>query len=258
MNDDFFKILADFAFELSPERMALLAEKANGLNTVAEIDKIRKAWGPNVNSRLYTRFVESLDKHPEMTGRELKIAFEMALAVVRGSETKGCQELLWTGPTTSAVPVRQTEQALCELIQAARRKLFIVSFVAYKANSVINALSEAIARNIQIGFLLEPSKEQGGMVDVDSAKALKKNLPSADFYVWEASHNPSNASIHAKCAIADEDMALITSANLTSKAMDLNMELGVLIRNGNLPKQLAKHFEALIHEKIIVPKNGMN
>lgn len=30
------------------------------------------------------------------------------------------------------------------------------------------------------------------------------------------------------------------------------MELGVMLRKGNLPRQLHKHFEALISEKIII------
>lgn len=38
-----FDIIAEIAFELPPERIELLAEKARMLNTVAEIDKIRKA-----------------------------------------------------------------------------------------------------------------------------------------------------------------------------------------------------------------------
>ena len=48
-------------------------------------------------------------------------------------------------------------------------------------------------------------------------------------------------------------MALITSANLTGKAMEDNMEIGTLIKGGNLPEQLSKHLAALVDEKIIVP-----
>ena len=46
-------------------------------------------------------------------------------------------------------------------------------------------------------------------------------------------------------------MAYITSANLTAAAMERNMELGVLVKGGNLPIELHQHLEALISTKII-------
>jgi len=36
------------------------------------------------------------------------------------------------------------------------------------------------------------------------------------------------------------------SANLTGAALNLNMELGLEVRNGPLPQQLTNHFNALI------------
>lgn len=254
--DSLFNIIAELSFELSPDRMALLAEKFTRLENVAQINSVRSAWGPNINRTLYERFIYELEKQPGMTGNELAIAFKSAIAVVKSSEGKGRQELIWTGPATSSVAVRHTEQALCEVIQSAARRLFIVSFIAYKADVIIAALTDALLRNVQIDFLLETSKGHGGAVDIDSAAILREKLPAANFYVWAAEQNLGSASVHAKCAIADESMALITSANLTGKAMWHNMELGVLIRDGAIPKQLANHLYGLITEKIISPMRG--
>ena len=254
--DSLFNIIAELSFELSPDRMALLAEKFTRLENVAQINSVRSAWGPNINRSLFERFIRELAKYPGMTGNELAIAFKSAIAVAKFSDGKGRQELIWTGPATSSVAVRHTEQALCEVIQTAIRRLFIVSFVAYKADDVIIALTDALLRNVQIDFLLETSKEHGGAVDIDSAAILREKLPTANFYEWTSEQNLGAASVHAKCAVADESMALITSANLTEKAMRLNMELGVLIRDGSFPKQLVQHLNALIIEKIIVPIHG--
>jgi cardiolipin synthase A/B len=55
-----------------------------------------------------------------------------------------------------------------------------------------------------------------------------------------------SGSLHAKCAVADDDLLFITSANLTEFAMNLNMELGILVRGGELPGQVRLHFERLI------------
>jgi len=253
--DSLFSIIAELSFELSPDRMALLAEKFTRLENVVEINSVRSAWGPNINRSLFERFMRELAKHPGMTGNELAIAFKSPIAVAKLSEAKSRQELIWTGPATSSVAVRHTEQAFCEVIQSATRRLFIVSFVAYKADGIISALTDALLRNVQIDFLLETSKEHGGAVDIDSVAPLKEKLPTANFYTWASKQNIEAASVHAKCAVADESMALITSANLTGKAMEHNMELGVLIRDGALPKQLARHLYGLITEKIIIQRS---
>ena len=47
-------------------------------------------------------------------------------------------------------------------------------------------------------------------------------------------------------AQADGDTLFISSANLTRYATALNMELGVLIKGGDLPGRVASHFERLI------------
>jgi len=49
--------------------------------------------------------------------------------------------------------------------------------------------------------------------------------------------------LHAKLAVADGESLFISSANLTNAAMQLNMELGVLICGGELPAQVVKHFD---------------
>jgi phosphatidylserine/phosphatidylglycerophosphate/cardiolipin synthase-like enzyme len=52
--------------------------------------------------------------------------------------------------------------------------------------------------------------------------------------------------MHAKCAVADRRLAFVTSANLTGAAMTDNMELGLVVRGGDVPKRISNHFDALI------------
>ena len=248
---DFFNIIAEMAFELPPERLEFIAFQAEKMQMGINIPKLKKAWGVNSDSALFENFFANIKK-THITGTELAMAIRSATATSRYSAKQGQVELLWTGPETSVVPLRYTEQALCELINSAQRKLFIVSFVAYKADTIIKALNSAILRNVELSLLLERSKNFGGAVEIDSIQNLKSQLPGAKFYIWDAHDETNSASVHAKCAIADDKIALITSANLTGKAMTENMELGVMLRKGNLPRQLHKHFESLIAEKIII------
>jgi phosphatidylserine/phosphatidylglycerophosphate/cardiolipin synthase-like enzyme len=55
-----------------------------------------------------------------------------------------------------------------------------------------------------------------------------------------------------KCALADEELVLISSANLTSHALELNIELGILLRDAVLGAQLRGHFDALIQQGILL------
>ena len=51
----------------------------------------------------------------------------------------------------------------------------------------------------------------------------------------------------------DETVAFVTSANLTEKAFDENIEVGVLSRDRTLAMSLAKHFRVLIERELLVP-----
>ncbi len=48
-------------------------------------------------------------------------------------------------------------------------------------------------------------------------------------------------------------MLFVSSANLTEYAMNLNMELGVLIQGGRLPGSVARRFERMIEDKVLTP-----
>ena len=47
--------------------------------------------------------------------------------------------------------------------------------------------------------------------------------------------------------------ALISSANLTEYALNLNMELGLLVRGGDLPGRVVGHLRRLMREGVLVP-----
>ena len=152
------------------------------------------------------------------------------------------------------ISTRHTEQALLEVIQSAKNVLFIVSFVAFEVSAVMEALNKAVSRGVEVSMLIESSKEHGGNITVDSIASMKKALPGCSVYKWDPrkKQESGGGSVHAKCAVADGRIAFITSANLTSAAMEKNMELGVLVRGNKLPGQLQEHLKALITSKLIV------
>jgi phosphatidylserine/phosphatidylglycerophosphate/cardiolipin synthase-like enzyme len=59
------------------------------------------------------------------------------------------------------------------------------------------------------------------------------------------------AALHAKCAVADAHLLLVSSANLTDYALNLNMELGVVIQGGPQPQTVVAQFDELIAQGIL-------
>ncbi|WP_371061539.1 DISARM system phospholipase D-like protein DrmC [Rhodosalinus sp. 5P4] len=178
---------------------------------------------------------------PELAGMLAGAAY--AYGEAKAEETV---ELVWTGPSSEMIATRKTEQALLEVIRAAETKLFMTSFVAYKLNSIIEALEAALACGVAVSILLEASEDHGGGVSIDGIAAMKKALPEVRVYSWRERPDAFvGGKVHAKVAVADERRCFISSANLTGHAMEKNMEAGILVSGGTVPQNLHRHLDAL-------------
>jgi cardiolipin synthase len=161
-------------------------------------------------------------------------------------------ELVWTGPTTRFVPTRRTEQVLLDVIGSAETDLFLVSFVAYDVRSVVTAMNVAASRGVRLRVLLEASTSHGGTLNVDPAATMRASVPAAELFTWKDRPEPFvDGKVHAKVAVVDGTRAFITSANLTGHALEKNMEAGVLINGGPVPKTLSDHLQALVDVGVI-------
>lgn len=161
-------------------------------------------------------------------------------------------ELVWTGPTTPFVSARRTEQALLQVINAAKHTLFITSFVAYDVSAIVKALNAASGRQVVISMLLELSQDHGGSITFDAIGKMRTLVPAARLYAWCDKADPfTQGRVHAKVAVADGRMCFITSANLTGHAMEKNMEAGVLISGGDVPSRLEEHLHALVSTNVV-------
>lgn len=189
---------------------------------------------------------------PDLAPPSVAFALLAAVATSEGQRRGQTTELVWTGPDVRTIPLRRTDQVLLEVIESARRSLLVVSFAVYRIPAVAQALVQAADRGVRVWLCLEPGEASGGHVSVDGTQTLGQDVLSrVTIYTWPPESRPTDplgrsGSLHAKCAVADEDLLFITSANLTEFAMNLNMELGVLVRGGELPGQVRLHFERLI------------
>jgi cardiolipin synthase A/B len=106
-----------------------------------------------------------------------------------------------------------------------------------------------------VHLVLETDEAGGGTLTVDAAAAFASLNTMVTFWVWPANKRPllttGRAALHAKAAIADDHTALVTSANLTGHGINENMELGLLVRGGPVPRRLAAHFGQLMTDRVL-------
>ena len=114
------------------------------------------------------------------------------------------------------------------------------------------ALGLARRRGVRVVLVLETDNSNGGKVDFDPLPHLAGELGGgAEVFVWPIServrdHRGRHGSLHAKFAVADRQRLLVSSANLTEFAFELNIELGVLVTGGAPPLEAATQVEQMI------------
>lgn len=196
-------------------------------------------------------------EHPGLPGAAVALAIRTAQRTAAYLRSLVDVDIAWTGPASFLVPVRRTREVLFEVIDAAQATLILVSFAAYNVPHVNDRLRAAAGRGVDIRLVLETKKDSHGALDVDAAVAFSALQGTATFYIWPAEERPDTpggkASMHAKAAIADDQIAFVTSANLTGRAQTDNIELGLVVRGGPVPQRLGAHFRTLMTNEVLRP-----
>lgn len=213
-------------------------------------------------------FVERLQRllaawraHP-ISGEAVAIALEAAVAAVAHQRHRETSELVWTGPDSSGARWRRMDQALLEVCAAARGRLILTTYSASPRTELLDALKAAVARGVTLWVILETKTESGGGLSHDGVAAFYGGLgKGVALYVWPSDQRPVDTHghlglLHAKVAVADESVALVSSANLSGAALERNIEAGVLVRGGAIPATLRGHFEALVRDGVLVNLGG--
>lgn len=223
------------------ERLSIARDVTPAKNR-EDITKLLKIWND-----------EAHETSPSTISWAIRVACEMD----KYHRSQQSVELVWTGPSPPASSLRRTDQVLLDLIQSAEHSLIIVTFAAYKIPNVSKELVKAGERDVDITLILESSEESDGKLTIGALENLGNTLAkSCKVYVWPLDKRPKNeygrhGSLHVKCAIADDNSALVSSANLTEYALNLNMELGILIRGGNIPRHITEHLRHLIDRRVL-------
>jgi phosphatidylserine/phosphatidylglycerophosphate/cardiolipin synthase-like enzyme len=238
-------------------RIANVLAKADAANWSVLRWQVRNAVAqPHLNQRLDT-FLDFWQAHaPDVSPESVAMGLLAAAAAQDHYRQAQQLELVWTGPDSQIIPLRRTDQALLQLIHEAQADLHVVSFAVYKVQAITDALIQAAQRGVSISIYLETPDASKGKIGFDTIGALGEAITRyAKFYIWpldkrDVTAKGRHGSLHAKIALADGRIMLISSANLTEYALTLNMEMGVLVRGGPQPGQVKAHLERLVEQGV--------
>jgi cardiolipin synthase len=243
--------VATVVYLVSPEKIQAIAARVRKTEAHKAANVLTTVVGTPIASGVVEQLVDAW-RSTTVSADELASMLLAASHVFAKASSEQSAELVWTGPTTPFVSARRTEQVLLEVISTATSTLFITSFVAYNVSSIVKALNAALDRGVGVSMLLESSQDHGGSINIDVIGKMRMLVPQAQLYAWRDKADAYlDGRVHAKVAVADGNTCFITSANLTGYAMEKNMEAGVLISGGRIPKLLDEHLRSLINTRVV-------
>jgi phosphatidylserine/phosphatidylglycerophosphate/cardiolipin synthase-like enzyme len=165
------------------------------------------------------------------------VALSGATEATRRATQRSSIDVVWTGPASSVTSSRLIAAVVIELIEEARREVLLVSYAAHTEPTIEAALAAASARGVGLTLLLERHADNPQY----AATAEPFSSVNARRWHWPADQRSPGASLHAKIIVVDGSTALVGSANLTGRAMEDNLECGVLLRGDDAPRAIRDH-----------------
>ena len=231
------------------EKLVAVLREADGPDAAAKQQALGVAAGPGF-AAMVGRLFRRWEQAPDVSGAGLVLAIEVGGKACDRDRHRSVRPV-WTGPDAGQ-PVRLTASVMAEVIDAAEHRLLVISFAAYKIPQVLDRLEAAAQRGVIVDIVLESGKDKGGTLSFDQLPAFTR-LDRVRVWHWPPDKRPdAGGSLHAKAIVADDAVALVTSANLTGHALANNIELGLLARDPSAAGDITAHVAGLMREGILM------
>lgn len=199
------------------------------------------------------------------------IAYMLRLLAAERAASQAKQDqvaLVWTGPEVMGTESRDTGIVVRELFSSAESSVLISSFAidqGTKGHQLFQPLADRMDANPKLSVRMFLNIKRPYNSKTPTQNLLREFSENFRKNVWagkrlpEVFHDPrslefskeSNACLHAKCVVVDEERVFITSANFTEAAHQRNIEAGVLIANQVAARAIRSQFEMLVSQKIL-------
>lgn len=174
--------------------------------------------------------------------------FEFARGVAAGLLARAVgSELKLVVSAPFATDERQTAGVIAELIGSAKRTVSVCSFVLVYLDELLPLFSSARGQGVKIRVLLDHEATHAKSAS-RTATSLRAILGPEALRFWGEDHQ-GETSLHAKFLIVDDEVALITSANMTGRALTQNVEVGCLTSDPAVCLRLSGLFEELWQQR---------
>src|SRR5262249_24874934 len=146
--DELLCSIAALATALHRDRIEAVASALEAIESQSGFERCRSAFGPSTDQSLLDRMKLACPANPTVSGSSISAGLRPGCYTASTMRSNESVDLVWTGPRTGLIPTRKTEQVICEVIEAAKQSLFVVSYVFHKALSINAALNEAARRQV--------------------------------------------------------------------------------------------------------------
>lgn len=175
---------------------------------------------------------------PQPHGATLAFALRTAAAHHEAWSADHSLEWVISGPRDRTEPVRDTAAVASSLIAQAERTLLVATYATNDVANITADLAAAVARGVRVDAIAETR-------GTDAAARLAV-IPGVHVWHWPEDLRPAGAAMHAKLIIVDDSKVLLGSANLTGRALGINLEIGAMIHAPVDVQRLARHFRILM------------
>jgi len=168
-------------------------------------------------------------------------------------------DLVWSGPEVPGLHARDTRRVYEELLGNAERTLWVCTYAFFDGPRAFEVLARRMDATpaLRTILLLNIQRKRADTTAADQlVRRFADRFWGSD---WPGTTRPQvfydprsldpdapGGVLHAKAVVADDEVALVTSANLTEAALDRNIEIGLLVHDRCLALTLSSHFRALI------------
>jgi len=175
-------------------------------------------------------------------------------------------QMVWTDPYQDGPCARDTGVLARELLGQATRSLLITTFSISRNSTTFQPVSEAMNRNpnLDVTIILNIDMSRQNLFGQSAADAFTKDFwmtkwpwpqrPKVFYDPRGTARNPMDRAIqHSKCIVADLERVFVTSSNYTESGQLRNVELGVVIRDGELAVRVVELFRNFIAQGYLLP-----
>lgn len=169
-------------------------------------------------------------------------------------------DLVMTGPPIAGQGNRDTSVVVSNLFRNAEESILVAGYAVYQGRKVFHDLAERMVERpaLKVRMFLDVQRRPGDTST--SAELVRRFAHRFQTEEWpvgkrypEIFYDPrtlvsgqsKRTALHAKCVVADNKHAFVSSANFTEAAQERNVEVGLLVHSTSVAERLTYFFDAL-------------